>query len=114
MQLLIADDDPTALAINRHLAASVGHAVTVATDGAAALTAIATGQFDAALLDLYMPVMDGTAVAQAARAALPPERRPRLIALTTAGPPGGEEAISALGFDSYLTKPLSLAALDAA
>lgn len=114
MHLLIADDDPTALAICRHLVASAGHTVAVATNGAAALAALTEGQFDAALLDLHMPVLDGAAVARAVRATLPPERQPRLIALSAAAPPGGEATMRALGFDAYLGKPLRLDALGVA
>lgn len=114
MHILIADDDPIGLAISRHLASGAGHTVEITTDGGAALAAITTGRFDAALLDLHMPVLDGAAVARAVCAALPPGRRPRLIALSAATNPGGAGAIAALGFDAYLAKPLRLAALSAA
>lgn len=114
MRILIADDDPTGRAISHHLVARSGHAVEVAADGLAALEALARGAFDAALLDLYMPGMDGGAVARAVRDATAAGPRPRLIALTAAAHPGGADAILALGFDAFLTKPLNLAALSEA
>lgn len=110
MRILIADDDATGREIARVLATRAGHEVEAVADGAAALAALTAGGFDAALLDLFMPGLGGAAVAQAIAAALPPARRPRLIALTAAIAPGGEEA-AVQGFDACLSKPLRPGAL---
>lgn len=110
MRILIADDDPTGREIARHLASGAGHQVEAVPDGAAALAALLSGRFDAALLDLYMPALGGAEVARAVRAAMPAGVRPLLIAVSAAdpGPP------AALGFDACLGKPLRLPAFVAA
>ncbi len=114
MRLLVADDDLTCREIAYHLLTRAGHAVTLVADGAAARDALLHAPFAAAFLDLQMPVLDGAEVAQAIRAALPANRRPRLIALSAATDPGDEARFAALGFDACLGKPIRAAALLAA
>lgn len=111
MHILIADDDPVSREIARHLVARAGHSHELVADGAAALAALNTGAFDAALLDLSMPLLDGAAVARAVSAAPPVGRRPRLVALSAARV---EDQLLAHGFDACLTKPLRPQALAAA
>ncbi|WP_374444115.1 ATP-binding protein, partial [Stella sp.] len=59
LSLLVAED----VAINRELVRAVltakGHRVTLVADGAAAVAAVAAERFDAVLMDIQMPVMDG-------------------------------------------------------
>jgi CheY-like chemotaxis protein len=77
-------------------------------DGAAALELWRTKDFDAVLLDIQMPVMDGIAAATAIRAeerAL--GRRPtRLLALTAMTLETDRARCEAAGFDAYLAKPV--------
>lgn len=110
MRILVADDDPTGRAVAHLLVAGAGHEVETVDEGGAALAALLSGGFDAALLDLHMPGMGGVAVATAVAAALPPAVRPRLIALTAAGP----GAVAEPCFDACLSKPLQPPALAAA
>jgi CheY-like chemotaxis protein len=114
MHILIADDDPVGREISRHLLEHHGHTVVGVAHGIAAL-AVATDQdFDAILLDLYMPGIDGFAVAAALAPAIAQHGRPRLIALS-AGVEGASIArLRAAGFHAGLSKPLRLAELLAA
>lgn len=112
MHILIADDNPASRERARALATSAGHTVEVVDDGAAALTAIVAGDFDAALLDRYMPLMDGPTVARSVAAVVPASGRPRLIALTQS--PDDDRDLIAAGFDACLDKAFCLAALAAA
>ena len=108
LRLLVADDD----AINREIAASLlhhlGHQVTVAEDGRHALAAVRAAPFDAALVDLHMPRMDGAAFARAVRALPPPTGTMRLIAVTADADADTRVAVVAAGVDQVLIKPVTL------
>ena len=98
--------------MNREVAVArlrrAGHHVSATVDGAAALELWRTKDFDAVLLDIQMPVMDGIATATAIRAeerAL--GRRPtRLLALTAMTLETDRARCEAAGFDAYLAKPV--------
>jgi CheY-like chemotaxis protein len=85
----------------------VGHAVTIVRTGRAALDALATGDYDMALMDIQMPEMDGFEVAAALR------ERERvtgkhlpLVALTAHAMRGDRERCLQAGFDGYVSKPI--------
>ena len=59
LHVLVVDDDPRVLDAVRLLLEDAGHTVTVAADGDRALEALAPGRFDAAVLDVNMPRMNG-------------------------------------------------------
>jgi two-component system, cell cycle response regulator CpdR len=67
-KILIAEDDDAIRALVVRALSEDGHALTVATDGAAALDALNRyeDEFDLLLSDVKMPVMDGIALALAA------------------------------------------------
>jgi len=114
LQLLIADDDP----INREIAASLlrhlGHIVTVASDGAEALTTARARAFDCILLDLHMPGLDGVELARALRRLPGPVAATRLVAVTADVDAATRAAVSEAGFDAIVTKPVTLERLAAA
>ena len=57
--MLVVDDEPQVRATVREALAYEGYTVSEATDGAAALDAIAKGAPDVVVFDLWMPVIDG-------------------------------------------------------
>lgn len=67
--VLLADDDPDILSLCAQLLAGSGHTVETASDGEAALAALTTGRFEAAVLDVDMPGLTGIEVARDIRAA---------------------------------------------
>lgn len=105
--LLVEDDGIVAEAISGLLQAQ-GHAVTHAGHGLAALAEVATHSFDAALLDLDLPGMDGLALARMLRAqghAFP------LLAVTARSDADAEVQSGAAGFGGFLRKPVTGAML---
>lgn len=58
-QLLIVDDEPQLLRALTPALVAEGYAVSVAGDGASGMTALTEGQFDALILDLGLPDLDG-------------------------------------------------------
>jgi CheY-like chemotaxis protein len=88
----------------------VGHTVSIARDGPAALAAIGVSRPDAVLIDVGLPGEDGFTVAKRICAAL--AERPLLVAMT--GFPGLEDRSRAEGFDHHFLKPADPAAVLAA
>jgi CheY-like chemotaxis protein len=66
-KILIAEDEPNLLALCASIFEDEGYDVHVARDGGEALDKLCKNGFDAALLDLMMPVKDGIAVCQELR-----------------------------------------------
>lgn len=62
MQILVVDDDDDVRTAVAALLTRLGHEVTVARHGLEALSLIGTRPFDVAMVDLYMPAMDGLEV----------------------------------------------------
>ncbi|MBL9153670.1 MAG: response regulator [Verrucomicrobiales bacterium] len=65
--ILVADDDPENRSLLARLLEGLGHRVAFAENGRQALSAVREGDFDAVLLDIRMPEMDGYAVLEALR-----------------------------------------------
>lgn len=107
-RLLLVEDDPIVAEAIGGLLRAQGHAVTHAGHGLAALTEVATQAFDAALLDLDLPGMDGLDLAAMLRAqgfAAP------LLAVTARSDPGAEAQALSAGCDGFLRKPVTGAML---
>jgi signal transduction histidine kinase/DNA-binding response OmpR family regulator len=111
LKVLLAEDH----LINQKLAMAMlsvaGHEVTVANDGAAAVEAVRSGEFDIVLMDIQMPVLDGLQATAQIRALPPPKNRVPIMALTAHAMVGAREQYLAAGMDDYLSKPINPAAL---
>jgi two-component system, cell cycle response regulator CpdR len=68
-RILVVDDEETVRALVKRALELDGHAVTTASDGCEALDRLgeAGGAFDLMLTDVQMPIMDGIALALAAK-----------------------------------------------
>ena len=85
----------------------------VADNGAQALEMIADGAYDAVLMDVQMPVLDGFAATRDLRARERASGRPRMpvIAMTANAMSGDRDQCLAAGMDDYIPKPVKLAEL---
>jgi PAS domain S-box-containing protein len=107
LRLLLAEDN----AVNQRLAVSLlekqGHQVVVAGNGRKALAALEGRRFDAVLMDVQMPEMDGFAATAAIRAreAATGAHTP-IIAMTAHALKGDRDRCLAAGMDGYVAKPL--------
>lgn len=104
LQLLLVEDDPIVAQALAGLLRAQGHAVAHVGHGLGALTEAATRRFDAALLDLDLPGMDGLALASALRGrgfSAP------LLAVTARSDGDAETQARAAGFDGFLRKPVT-------
>jgi DNA-binding response OmpR family regulator len=103
-RILVVEDEPTiAMGLQDDLQLE-GHAVDVASDGAAAEAAALERRHDLILLDVMLPRKDGFSVCRAVRAA---GVRTPIILLTAKGQEADKVLGLDLGADDYVTKPFS-------
>jgi PAS domain S-box-containing protein len=109
-RILVVEDNAVNQLVASGLLTALGYSSRVAADGLAAIEAVHHGSFDAVLMDVQMPRMDGY---MATRHIRDTETGPRLpiIAMTAAAVEGERERCLAAGMDDYLTKPVDPAAL---
>jgi len=111
LRILMADD----AAPNRELVAAIlgGLGLDLATvvNGAEAVAAARTGDYDLILMDVHMPVMDGLDATRAIRALPGPVARTPIIALTANVQPEQIERCLAAGMDGHVGKPIQMTEL---
>jgi CheY-like chemotaxis protein len=105
LRILIAEDAPSSRLLLRMILTKQGHRVDDVDDGQKALAALLKTEYDLAILDVQMPVMDGLEAAEALRASHGPMTDMPLIALTAQVLDEDVERIRASGFDKVLGKP---------
>jgi CheY-like chemotaxis protein len=108
LSVLVADDNALNQNLLRRLVVKLGHKVDVVSNGREAVAAVAQSPYDAVLMDVLMPEMDGLEAAEAICRRWPRGTRPRLIALTALAGPGDHERCLKAGFDDYMIKPVHL------
>jgi CheY-like chemotaxis protein len=108
LHVLIADDNALNQNLLKRLVVKLGHTADVVSNGREAVAAVAQQPYDALLMDVLMPEMDGLAAAEAICRRWPRGSRPRLIALTAMAGPGDEGRCLKAGFDDYMSKPVRL------
>ena len=86
----------------------------VAGNGLEVLEALDRQVYDAVLLDIQMPELDGLETARRIRHRSTAGGRPWLIAMTAHAVKGDRERCLAAGMDDYVSKPLKLDELRAA
>jgi two-component system, sensor histidine kinase RpfC len=116
--LLVADDIATNRSVMEMILRSAGHTVTLVGNGEEALDALAEHVFDAALLDVNMPVMDGIEAAKIYRMTTLGAPTVPLIALTADATSETHDRCLAAGMMACVAKPVEptrlLAMLDEA
>jgi CheY-like chemotaxis protein len=107
LRILLAEDNRINQQVAMRLLKKWGHTVTICANGRDAVDAVAAGNFDAVLMDMEMPIMDGlTATAEIrAREAGSGTHIP-IVALTAHAMDSDRERCLAGGMDGYVSKPL--------
>ncbi|MBY4594490.1 response regulator transcription factor [Ottowia caeni] len=105
MRILVVEDEPTLCAQLVEAIAAAGHTVESATDGAQAHYLGEVEEFDAVVLDLGLPVLDGLSVLRRWRAA---GRNMPVLILTARSAWHEKVAGMDAGADDYLAKPFHM------
>ena len=102
--LVVDDNEMNRDTLSRRLIRA-GHTVDLADGGQSALEMIPAGQYDAVLLDVMMPDVDGFEVLRQVRTSLSPEQLPIIMATAKTD---SDTIVAALnsGANDYVTKPL--------
>ncbi len=112
LHILLAEDNPVNQKLVFEILEKRGHTVVSVNNGKEALETLKKERFDLILMDVQMPVMDGTETTSAIRTResatgghIP------IVALTGHAMKGDRERCLAAGMDDYLSKPLQPKAL---
>jgi signal transduction histidine kinase len=109
-RILLVDDNIDAATMLGMLLDASGHAVTVVHSAERALACIGEQDFDACLLDIGLPDMDGNALARRLRQH-PATAACMLVAITGYGQDSDRRDTAAAGFDYHFIKPVDTHAL---
>lgn len=107
-RLLVVDDTPENRTLLRRYFGERGFYVAEADGGAAALTLVGQRRFDAVLLDIVMPGMDGLEVLKRIRATYSSFNLPVIMMSGRTASMDFSLALK-LGANDYITKPIDLA-----
>lgn len=114
VRVLMVDDT----AANRELVgvilSGLGLTVETACDGAEAVEAVRSGDYDMVLMDVHMPVMDGLVATRAIRALDGAAARVPIVALTANVQAENVRTCLEAGMDDHVAKPIQVADLVAA
>jgi signal transduction histidine kinase/NO-binding membrane sensor protein with MHYT domain/ActR/RegA family two-component response regulator len=113
LQVLVAEDHPVNRQVLQLMLEAVGVGVEFAVNGQEALEAVGTKHYDAVLMDMQMPVMDGLTATQGIREREAREGLDRMpvIMLTAHAMPEHVESSREAGADHHLAKPIQADAL---
>jgi CheY-like chemotaxis protein len=106
--LLVVDDNADAREMLQTALSEAGHTVAVAGTGHEAISIASNRTFDAAILDIGLPGMNGYDLAHHLRKMQPSMR---LVALTGYGQQSDVDAAAAAGFDAHYAKPIRIETL---
>ena len=105
-RILVAEDNLTNQQVAKAILAGAGIIVVMAANGEEAVEAVKKVSFDAVLMDIQMPKMNGYEATRRIRA-LPEGDGLPIIAMTAHAMKGDEEKCLEAGMDGYVAKPIN-------
>jgi CheY-like chemotaxis protein len=109
LRILGVEDNPFGRVVLNTILTELGHSAEFIGRGEAAAERIAQGDFDAVLMDMVLPGIDGIETIRRIRTLSPPFGRIAIIGVSGRG--DDEAASRAAGADAFLVKPVSPRAL---
>lgn len=113
LKILVAEDNLVNQQVIFNQLQILGHEADCAANGAQALEMLSKYPYDLVLMDCQMPVIDGYSATQELRRSEGSENHTVVIALTANAMPADREQCLSAGMDDYISKPVSLDALQA-
>ncbi|MBI1397175.1 MAG: response regulator [Betaproteobacteria bacterium] len=112
-RVLLVEDNRVNQLVAASMLRKLGYSVALANNGREALDLSATEAYDAILMDIQMPEMNGFEATRAIRAREAESgAHVPIVALTANAMQGDREQCLAAGMDAYLTKPIDIKALN--
>jgi signal transduction histidine kinase len=106
LRLLVAEDNEINRRVIEAFLTQAGHDVTMVESGILAVAEAAAGGWDAILMDMRMPEMDGATATRTIRALPGPCNTVPIIGVTADALADERAAHMAAGLDAYITKPI--------
>ena len=106
LRILVAEDNVVNQKLALRLLQQMGYRADLASNGVEAVESVERQTYDVVLMDVQMPEMDGLESSRRITAAMPPGRRPRIVAMTANAMHGDREMCLAAGMDDYIAKPI--------
>ena len=106
IRILVAEDNPTNQQVAQAILEGAGLVVTIVNNGEEAVQAIKNTSFDAVLMDIQMPLMNGYEATRRIRE-LPQGSSIPIVAMTAHAMKGDEEKCLEAGMDGYISKPVN-------
>lgn len=103
-KILLVEDNDINQMVAKEIMKEIGVEIDVCGNGAEALMKVGTHAYDAILMDLQMPVMDGFEATRRIRQ-MDNGRDIPIIAMTADAMKGTEEQVLSAGMNAYITKP---------
>jgi len=106
LRILVAEDNEVNQLVVRLILTKLGHDVDTVSDGLEAVLALRSTPYDAVLMDMQMPGLDGPAATRQIRQQLSASAQPFIVAVTASVLSEDRQACLDAGMDAFLTKPI--------
>jgi CheY-like chemotaxis protein len=111
LNILCAEDNPYGRVVLNTILTELGHRADFVATGEAAIEAVARGRYDAVLIDVTLPGIDGVEATRRIRAFDSAAGRVPIVGISGRAKASNEALGRVAGMNGYLTKPLSPSAL---
>ncbi|WP_177417975.1 PAS domain-containing hybrid sensor histidine kinase/response regulator [endosymbiont of Lamellibrachia barhami] len=105
-KLLLAEDNPVNQEVATEMLTSAGFSVDIRKNGAEAVAAVQENTYDAVLMDIQMPIMDGLTATRNIRALGNDYADLPILAMTAHALAGDHEKSLEAGMNGHITKPI--------
>jgi CheY-like chemotaxis protein/nitrogen-specific signal transduction histidine kinase len=107
LKILCAEDNPYGRVVMNTILTELGHRADFVDNGEAVVKAMAKGDYDVALMDVALPLIDGLEATRRIRALPAAVARTPIVGISGRTSAGDEALALAAGMNFYFTKPIS-------